>query len=161
MRRRALMLIVCIASFALSAPAAFADTPEHFIDDFPFEAVSDCGTFTITEVGTFHQVITVFTDENGEFVRAIVIESYEGQFTLSNSSMTYTEKGTHLLVISPDSFTVSGQAFTIVGDHFRLYDVGRVVQDENGNVVFASAKHPLLSFAPDGIDAALCEALAP
>lgn len=159
MRRRALMLIVCIASFALSASTASADRPEHFTDDFPFEATADCGTFTITEVGTFHQVITVFTDENGEFVRAIVVESYEGQFTLSNSSTTYTEKGTHTLMISPDSFTVSGQAFTIVGDHFRLFDVGRVVFDADGNLVFASAKHPLLSVADQ--DAVLCEALAP
>jgi hypothetical protein len=160
MRHRALMLTVCLAFLALSAPAAFADTPEHFTDDFPFEFVSDCGTFTITETGTFHQIITVFTDKNGEFVRAIVIESYEGEFTLSNSTNTYTEKGTHLLDIKPDSFAVSGQAFTIVGDHFRLYDVGRVVQDENGDIVFASARHPLLSFAA-GVDAALCEALAP
>jgi hypothetical protein len=160
MRRRALMLMVTVALFALSAPAAFADTPEHFTDDFPFEAVSDCGTFTITETGTFHQVITVFTDANGDFVRAIVIESYEGEFTLSNSSTTYTEKGTHLLDIRPDSFKISGQLFTIVGDHLRVYDVGRVVQDENGNVVFASARHPLLSFT-GGVDAALCEALAP
>jgi hypothetical protein len=161
MRRQALTLIACLAFLSLSAPAAFADTPQHFTDEFPFEFVSDCGTFTITEVGTFHQVITVFTDENGEFVRAIVIESYEGQFTLSNSSQTYTEKGTHLLDISPDSFKVSGQLFTIVGDHFRVYDVGRIVQDENGDVVFASARHPLAGSGFAGQDAALCEALAP
>ena len=159
MRHRALVLIACLASFALSAPAAFADRPEHFTDDFPFEFTVDCGTFTFTEVGTFHQVITVFTDENGEFVRAIVIESYEGLFTLSNSPQTYTEKGTHMLDIRPDSFAVSGQAFTIVGDNFRLYDVGRVVQDENGTVVFASARHPLLTTA-DGGNAVLCEAFA-
>lgn len=161
MQRRSLMLIVALAFFALSAPAALADTPEHFTEDFPFEFVVDCGTFTITETGTFHQVVTVFTDENGEFVRAIVIESYEGEFTLSNSTKTYTEKGTHLLDITADSFAVSGQVFTIVGDNFRVYDVGRIVLDENGDIVFASARHPLISSGFAGQDAALCEALAP
>ncbi|HEY3106205.1 MAG TPA: hypothetical protein VGJ49_05350 [Gaiellaceae bacterium] len=161
MRRRALIITVSLAFLGLLAPAAWADTPEHFTDTFPFETVTDCGTFTITETGTFHQVITVFTDENGEFLRAIVIESYEGEFTLSNSSTTYTEKGTHLLDIAPDSFAVSGQVFTIVGDNLRVYDVGRIVLDENGDVVFASARHPLLSSGFAGQDAALCEALAP
>jgi hypothetical protein len=150
---------VCLAFFALSAPAAFADTPEHFTDEFPFEFVVDCGTFTFTETGTFHQHGTVFTNKNGEDTRAIVVETYEGLFTLSNSSKTFTEKGTHTLMISADSFTVSGQAFTIRGDNFKLYDVGRLVFDADGNLVFASAKHPLTSVS-DG-DAVLCEAFAP
>jgi hypothetical protein len=163
MRRLALCTLavaVAVAVAVVAAPAAWATPPEHFTDEFPFESVVDCGTFTITETGTFFQHGTVFFDHAGEVTRVLIHESYVGVFTLSNSSKTYTEKGHHLIDIAPTSFKVSGQLNTIVGDDFRLYDVGRIVFDNNGDVVFASARHPIYSGGFSGADSALCSALS-
>jgi hypothetical protein len=161
MRRLAAFLALVLLAAVVAVHAADAAPPVHNETiTIPFEVTSNCQGFKVTETGAFTVTVTEYFDKEGNFVRAIVQESYEGVFTLTKSDATFTERGHHTLEFDADgTFSVSGQAFTIVGDEFKLYDVGRIIFDENGEVIFSSAQHPLLGGGFAALDPAICEAL--
>jgi hypothetical protein len=158
---RACALSACgFAVAAALSSAALAAPPERQTFAQPFDVVYDCGSFELREVGTFTGTDTTYFDNEGEPTRTISQVSFDGVITNSVTGESFRDSGHQTVVFEGDgSIVINGIAFMIRSERApEAVDVGRLVLDEEGEVVFQSARHDLLSGGLD-TESAICSAL--
>jgi hypothetical protein len=140
---RTLALSVCglALAAALSAPAQGAP-PERETFTEPFDVVYQCGSFQLP-------------------TRTISQVRFDGVITNSATGKTFRDSGHQTVAFRGDgSIVIDGISFMIRSEGApEAIDVGRVIVDENGDVVFQSARHDLLGENLGDTEAAICAAL--
>lgn len=165
----ALRLLSALAALAtitgLSAGPAFAgsarqpvirsfQSTQSFID---LGASAACG-FPVTDTETDTGHFEVFFDSTGTPVRVQVEETLTGVFTANGLAVDIAGAGLTILGIS-GGVTNAGISIrvSLPGGGILYIDRGRLVFDNNGNLVSEAGPHPSLSGNFDG----LCAALTP
>jgi len=150
---------VVLAFLALASPAA-AVPPERETFDEPFSGTQDCGTFTIEFSGTNHVRSTTHFDNEGNPVRIVDRISSEETDTNTTTGKTLDVRA-NLTAVSDlveGTTTLNGQVF-MANDPGRgavIQDTGKVVFDEDGNVVHVAGPHEVLETEAE----IFCDALA-
>ena len=142
--------VLSAAALCLTAQAGAAP-PERGSFDF-----SD--TFTDTEVCAAepwgfdvfvpieheYGFFVVFTDQDGNFVRAIVHTNYDA--TITANGKTILERDTYTQFFYPDGGREAGLTVHIQGPGGIVQlDAGQIVRDADGNVLYTNGPHPQLS----------------
>jgi hypothetical protein len=167
MRRLALLLSIIAVPLAL-APSAGANTIQTIVSQIDErEAVTVCGfQLDYRLVGTFKD--TFFFDQDGTLLKQIETVTRGGvTLTLTNPAngkiaTTQSQAFQAIIIFNPDgsvkTITRNGPAFNFVlpGAGNIFADVGRVVFDANGNIIFEAGPHEFLH----GDVASLCAAMA-
>ena len=159
---RALALSLCgLALAATISSVARGSSPERDTFVQPFDVVYDCGSFELREAGVFSGTDTTYFDQEGEPARTISQVRFDGVITNHTTGETFRDSGHQTVVFLGDgSIVINGISFMIRGERApEAIDVGRVIVDEDGEVLFQSARHDLLSSGLDGADSAICGAL--
>ena len=164
-RRRVLPLgVVIVAALTLSfAGTSAAATPdiftfpinETFVDD---GASAACG-FQILATNTGTARVEVFFDNTGAPVRVQVEENVIESFTANGVTINGAGHTLDVFDLLNGTETLTGLVIRVPlpGGGILYLDRGRLVFDENGNLVFEAGPHPSLHGDFDG----LCAALTP
>jgi hypothetical protein len=154
-------MTMALGGSALTAPDALSLAPERHVLSFDelFSTEDFCGFPTRFEwVGTGYG--TVFTDADGNFVRQRdrIGETLTVSHPAADTSVSGSDHYSIQFRASDGTFTRVGLWFhlTLRGGGLILHDVGRVVFDDEGDMVFDAGQHQWLS----GDVRALCDALA-
>ena len=116
-----------------------------------------CG-FTVTETDTVKGHFEVFFDSTGTPVRAQVEENYTGVFTANGLAVDVAGAGRMLFDLNGGETDAGiNIRVSLPGGGILYIDRGRLVVDDNGNLVFEAGHHPSLHGDIDG----LCAALTP
>jgi hypothetical protein len=159
LRRVAIFASVIAGASALLAPATYAAAPTflHITDSFTEVDDETCG-FPITVDITFTADVQFFYDNSGDLVRSLNhiqirgTDSANGVTLSDNAGFTHTfdfttetngDLGATTRVLLPRGGTV-------------LFDAGRVLSDEEGNLSFVAGTHQALN----GDFSAYCAALS-
>jgi hypothetical protein len=159
---RTLALLVCgLALAGALASATPAAPPDRETFKQPFEVVYDCGAFELREVGAFVGSDTTHFDREGEPLRTISQVAFDGVITNMATGETFSDTGHQTVVFQSDgSIVINGISFMVRSERTpEAIDVGRVIVDANGDVLFRSARHDLLADGLGDTDAAICAAL--
>lgn len=159
--RRAAVLagLATVGLVGVNAPFAFAATPtfQQFQGSFTDVDTQTCG-FPITVNENFAVDVQFFYDQQGNFIRSLAhiqlrgTDSANGVSLLDTADFTHTydfttgingDLGVTTHVIIPNGGTV-------------LINAGRVLSDDQGNLLFVAGKHQAIS----GDIPAYCAALA-
>jgi hypothetical protein len=158
-----------VVPFATSAPAGAATTTagatSPVIGTFPIEetgvvdpgASAACGfTVSFSELGT--GMFEVFFDQSGNPTRIQVEKNTTGTFSGNGLVVNQAEHTITVFDLTKGTEIDLGLVFRIFGSNGTLQmDVGRLVFDADGNVIFEAGPHPALH----GDFSALCAALTP
>jgi hypothetical protein len=158
-------LAALAAITGLSAGPAFAQSAKQpVIGTFPITGTNvdpgvsaTCG-FRVTETDTGIGRYEVFFDSAGTPVRAQVEENYTGFF--SANGLTVNTAGATLSILDLNGGETDAGInirVSLPGGGILYIDRGRLVFDDNGNLVSEAGPHPSLSGDIDG----LCAALTP
>jgi hypothetical protein len=151
---------IALSASALLAPTAWSLAPERhsltYVDAFTTDAL--CGFPTRFEwVGTGYG--TTYTDVDGTFLRQRdrIAETLTVSNPVAGSSVSGSDHYTIEFLAVKGTFTRVGLWFhlNLPGGGVVLRDVGRVVFNEDGDLVFIAGQHQWLS----GNLGALCEVL--
>jgi hypothetical protein len=160
--RQLIVLSMAAALAVLTPTAALATPPDTFRipheDTFIDEGASAaCGFDILFEVSGI-QTIQVLYDAAGNPIRAQVHGNIEGTVTANGITLREIEHGQTFYDLTDDSQTLVGLVFRVFLPHGGtvIADVGRLVFDAEGNVIFEAGPHPALH----GDFAALCAALS-
>jgi hypothetical protein len=147
----------------LASPAgASARTPEQFTVSFISPGTVDCGTFQDQFTDFFDGAGTTYFDSTGNPIRIVIHWEHHSNDTNSVTGLTLHEHGhfteTIDLLAGTDTITGNQEIMNRPGTGVVVQDVGKVVIDANGNIVFFAGgrKHSEVLLG----DQVLCEALA-
>ena len=170
-RPRARLLPASLAAVAvalLTLPVAVSAAPpvvETFHDEGSFAFAGPCPN-GVTLVGTFTEDVrvTTFFDEAGTPVRALITVNYVGVVTNPKTGESVENRHHQTIIVDLVEGTVAevGLIFsaTVPGEGVVFHDVGRVVFDAAGDVVFEAGPHDVLNTAgPHAVRANFCAAL--
>ena len=116
-----------------------------------------CG-FTVTETDTTKGQFEVFFDSTGTPVRAQVEENYTGVFTANGLAVDVAGAGLGIFGINGGETNAGIDIrVSLPGGGILYIDRGRLVFDDNGNLVSEAGPHPSLHGDIPG----LCAALTP
>ena len=160
-RRSIILLAVAAAAFALVGRASAA-TPSigsftSTVSVIDPGASAACG-FPVTDTETDRVHFEVFFDNTGTPVRAQVEENFTGVFAANGLTVDVAGAGRMLFDLN-GGVTNTGIAIkvSLPGGGILYIDRGRLVFDNNGNLVFEAGFHPSLHGDIPG----LCAALTP
>jgi hypothetical protein len=151
------------AALAVLAPTAALATPpdtfripheDTFIDE---GASAACGFDVLFEVSGV-QTIQVLYDAAGNPIRVQIHGNIEGTASANGITLREIERGQIFIDLIDGSQTLVGLVFRVFlpDGGTVIADVGRLVFDAEGNVIFEAGPHPALH----GDFAALCAALS-
>jgi hypothetical protein len=147
----------------LASPAgASARTPEQFTVSFTSPGTVDCGTFQDQFTDFFDGAGTTYFDSTGNPIRIVIHWEHHSNDTNSVTGLTLHEHGhfteTIDLLAGTDTITGNQEIMNRPGTGVVVQDVGKVVIDADGNIVFFAGgrKHSEVLLG----DQVLCEALA-
>ena len=160
---RTLIIIGMAAALAVLAPTAALATPpdtgripheDHFIDE---GATAACGFPVQVDISGI-QTFQVLVDAAGNPVRLQIHGNIEGTFSANGITLRQIERGQIFRNLIEDTDTEVGLTFRVFlpGGGTVIADVGRLVFDAEGNLIFEAGSHPALH----GDFAALCAALS-
>jgi hypothetical protein len=162
LRRSAMLAVLVLAGLALAGSASADRQP--FVGSFTFTDTNvdpgvsaTCG-FTVTETDTDMGRFEVFFDSTGTPVRAEVEVHYTGFF--SANGLTVDTAGDTLSIFDLNGGETDAGInirVSLPGGGILYIDRGRLVFDDNGNLVSEAGPHPSLHGDIDG----LCAALTP
>jgi hypothetical protein len=160
---RKLIVIGIAVALAVLAPTAALATPPDTIripheDTFIDEGASAaCGFDILFEVSGI-QTIQVLYDAAGNPIRVQVHGNIEGTFSANGITLREIERGQLFIDLVEGTETNVGLVFRVFlpDGGTVIADVGRLVFDAEGNVIFEAGPHPALH----GDFAALCAALS-
>lgn len=151
-----------IAATLLGAAVPATAAPpsvEPFSEQGEDEVVAECDGFVLTEDFVETGTTRTFFDRAGNPVRALINAKFVGVITNSASGNTYRDPGYFSIIqdLQAGTETTLGLYFNIVvpGVGPVVEDVGRIVIDANGDVVFQAGPHQILA----GEDVDFCELL--
>ncbi len=165
----ALGLLSALAALAtitgpLTGPAFAGSAKQPVIGAFPIDGTTvdpgvsaTCG-FTVTETVTGTGHYEVFFDSTGTPIRAQVHENLTGVFTANGLAVDVA--GATLMILDLNGGETDAGVnirVSLPGGGILYIDRGRLVFDDNGNLVSEAGPHPSLS----GDVAGLCAALTP
>jgi hypothetical protein len=168
-RFRLLPASLVAAAFALlTLPVAVSAAPpvvETFHDEGSFAFAGPCPN-GVTLVGTFTEDVrvTTFFDEAGTPVRAQITVNAVGVVTNPETGESVKNPSHQTIIVDLVEGTEAqvGLIFkaTVPGEGVVFHDVGRVVVDAAGNVIFEAGPHDVLNTAGDhAVRANFCAAL--
>jgi hypothetical protein len=156
--------LMIVAAFALlAAPATASASASRQVDlisvDSTFQTDSFC-SFPLTEHQSGTYQVATFFDTAGDPTKAIITVRSHYTVSLSGNGKTLSgvQSYAEMDVFNSDGDTVSVARmgviwqFRIPGGGLVLVETGRIVYDEDGNVVFEAGPHPV----SDGATEALC-----
>jgi hypothetical protein len=160
---RTLIVIGMAATFAVLAPTGALATPpdtgriphdDHFIDE---GASAACGFPVQVDVSGV-QTFQILFDAAGNPIRLQIHRNIEGTFSANGITLRQIERGQVFVDLVEGTNTEVGLTFRVFlpGGGTVIADVGRLVFDAEGNLVFEAGSHPALH----GDFAALCAALS-
>jgi len=143
---------------ALAVGPVAAATPERVTWQDSYTVPHDCGVLEATTLTASERAFF----EGGEWVRSVLHFTFVSVFT-GPTGMTYAATTTQNVTVTADQAALSGQGTFLRGAGGTLVmDTGRLVLEQNGSTIFASAK--TLSFDDPAdlgaVDAALCATLS-
>lgn len=161
--------VVVVTLFALCAlPVAASAAPplhETFTNEGSFTFQGPCPNGVILE-GSFSETVrvTTFFDTDGTAVRAQIHVNYDGLVTNPATGASVEDRGHHMIRedLVAGTVTQTGLVYssTVPGVGVVFHDVGRVVFDAEGNVIFEAGPHDVLNTeGPHPVRARFCEAL--
>lgn len=155
--------IAVMAAVALSSPAAASTrAPERFTLSFTSPGTIDCGTFQDQFTDFFDGAGAYYFDSTGNPIRIVVHWEHHSNDTNSVTGLTLHEHGhfteTVDLLAGTDTYTGNEEIMNRPSTGVVVQDVGKLVYDANGNVVFFAGgrKHSGVLLG----DQVWCEALA-
>jgi hypothetical protein len=160
--RLVLLLSVVAVTGALGAMPASATAPARSTFTFSSPGVIDCGSFDDNFIDFFDGRETDFFDGAGDLVRIVFSIEHHSNDVNSVTRLTIHEHG-HFTVtvdIASGTATITGnqEIANRPGSGVVVQDVGRVVFDADGNIVFfAGGLRASELFLGDQV---LCDALA-
>jgi|SRR5215469_6362704 len=157
-------LLISLGPTTMTGPAFAGSVKQPVIGSFPINdtnvdpGVSAACGFTVTETDTGHGRFEVFFDSTGTPVRAQVEENFTGVFA-ANGLTVDVAGATRMLFDLNGGETDAGINIrvSLPGGGILYIDRGRLVFDDNGNLVSEAGSHPSLHGDIDG----LCAALTP
>jgi hypothetical protein len=163
MRTLIAIVIGLAAALAVLAPTAALAAPpdtgrilveDHFIDE---GASAACG-FPVQVDGSGVVTFQVLFDAAGNPIRVQIHENIEGTFSANGITLREIERGQIFRDRVEGTDTEIGLLFRVFlpGGGTAIADVGRLVFDAEGNLIFEAGPHPALH----GDFAALCAALS-
>ena len=162
----AALSVVIVALFTL--PVAVSATPpvvETFTNEESFSFAGPCpNDVTLAESFTEDLRITTFVDKEGTPVRVQIHSNFVGVVTNPETGATVEDIGhnTVMLDLVEGTETTVGLVFssTVPGVGVVFHDVGRLVFDAAGNMIFEAGPHDVLHTEGDHpVRARFCEAL--
>jgi len=162
-RVRRLMTLCGVAAVAVlcGAAPAFGNAPERFTYDNhdAFVDTETCAAdpwgFDLHATEHAYGFVTVFTDSNGDFVRAI--NHLNLDFQISANGLTLTERDQITMIFTADGRREIGLWTHIQGPDggMVLRDAGQLVFDTDDQFLYARGPHPQF------FGASFCDALGP
>ena len=160
---RKLIVIGLAAALAVLAPTAALAIPpdtgripheDHFIDE---GASAACGFPVQVDVSGV-QTFQILFDAAGNPIRLQIHRNIEGTFSANRITLRQIERGQVFVDLVEGTNTEVGLTFRVFlpGGGTVIADVGRLVFDAEGNLIFEAGSHPALH----GDFAALCAALS-
>jgi hypothetical protein len=156
----AVALISAIGLLGPSASSAMA--PEKFSFSFSNPGVTDCGAFEDQFTDFFAARGVTYFDSAGDPIRIVIHWEHHSNDTNSVTGLTLHEHGhfteTIDLLSGTDTITGNEEVMNRPGTGVVVQDVGKVVYDEDGNLIFFAGgrKHSEVLLG----DQVLCDALA-
>jgi hypothetical protein len=157
-----IVLGLAVALAVLTPTAALATPPDTF--RIPVEgtfidegASAACGFDVLFEISGV-QTVQVLYDAAGNPIRVQVHKNFEGTFSANGITLRQIERGQVFIDLVEGTETDIGLVFRIFlpGGGTAIADVGRLVFDAEGNLIFEAGPHRALH----GDFAALCAALS-
>jgi hypothetical protein len=160
-RSRVLLAALGVGAAVGSGSTAHATPPEHFDYDFDAEFVDTetCAAepwgFDISATQHEHGEVTIFFDEEGNFVRGV--NHLDLRFNISANGITLIERDRFNIFFDEDGHREVGLWTHIQGPAagIVLLDAGQLVFDADDNLVRAPGRHPQF------FGASFCDALVP
>ncbi len=143
----AILLALVTAPPALAAPPEFQTVPIDFafVDE---NATNQCG-FPVQISGSGTLKISVHELQKGTVVEIDRLLHASVTFTNLSTGTSYTSlsAGPNHITIQPDrSVSIAGlgiyDIITLPGQGLLIKNVGRLVVDQNGNIIFEAGTHP-------------------
>ena len=162
-RRVALVLGVGLVGALAAAGQAVATPPTHeTLPPQEFRDFIDCGSFQDNFVDFFNVVETTFYDSDGDRVRIVDHVEHHSNDVNSETGLTIHEHGhftaTADLIAGTVTITGNQEVANRRGVGVVVQDVGRVVFDSDGNLLFfAGGRNHSELFGGEQV---LCDALA-
>ena len=163
MRRTILGVAALVSALAMfGPPAASARAPERDAFSFSNPGVLDCGAFEDHFTDFFDARLVVYFNSAGDPIRVVIHWEHHSNDTNSVTGLTLHEHGhfteTIDLLSGTDTITGNEEVANRPGTGVVVQDVGRVVYDADGNLVFFAGgrNHSEVLLG----DQVLCDALA-
>ena len=155
--------VVLTSAVGLFGPAAASATPpERMAFSFSNPGVTDCATFEDQFTDFFDAKAVTYFDSAGNPIRFVIHWEHHSNDPNSVTGLTLHEHGhfteTIDLISGTDTITGNEEVMNRPGTGVVVQDVGKVVYDADGNLVFFAGgrKHSEVLLG----DQVLCEALA-
>jgi hypothetical protein len=156
-------VVALISAFGcVGAGAAWGRAPERFAFSFSNPGVLDCGSFEDQFTDFFTARGMTYFDRAGNPIRTVIHWEHHSNDTNSVTGLTLHEHGhfteTIDLLSGTDTITGNQEIANRPGTGVVVQDVGRVVYDANGNLIFFAGGRQHSEVLLGG--QVLCDALA-
>jgi hypothetical protein len=155
--------VAVMGVFVLASPAgASAPATERFTVSFTTPGTVDCGTFQDQFTDFLDGAGTAYFDSAGNPIKIVIHWKHHSNDTNSVTGLTLHEHGHYTdsidLLAGTDTITGNEEIMNRPGTGVVVQDVGKVVTDADGNIVFFAGgrKHSEVLLG----DQVLCKALA-
>ena len=152
-------LVTVVLALASVMTVLAAEPDIQVFHDEGSDVVADCGSFLALTDFEIDGRVTTFFNKDEKPIRVQVHVTYDG--TLTNSVTGFTLRDpSHLTLmenLQEGKTTQAGMAFavTVPGEGLALLDAGKLVFDQEGNVIFEGGPHDFLHEGESLICAAL------
>ena len=140
-----------VLALALAMPLAFAaiasaDAPT-IVEQTLHRSIphfAECPGFTVAGEFDVNRTVMTFVDQNGTPIRRVIHVHFIGMLTNTSSGKSIPDEGNQIVTIDlvTGTVTVDGRVRvdTIPGEGVILAQVGRVVTDAQGNILFIAGQ---------------------
>jgi hypothetical protein len=129
---------------AADAPTIEQQTLHRSIPNF-----IQCPGFTVAGEFDVDRMVITFVDQNGTPIRQVIHVHFVGTLTNTSTGKSIADEGNQIATIDlvTGTSTVDGRVrvTTVPGEGAILFQVGRVVRDAAGNVIFFAGQNDFLT----------------
>ncbi len=126
------------------APAIEQQTLHRSIPNF-----IQCPGFTVAGEFDVERTVMTFVDQNGTPIRQVIHVHFVGTLTNTSTGKSIPDEGNQIVTtdLVTGTSTVDGRVrvTTVPGEGAILFQVGRVVRDAAGNVIFFAGQNDFLT----------------
>jgi hypothetical protein len=149
-RRLALLLLLVLAAL-VSATAATADSPtiEQQTLHRSIPNFITCPGFTVAGEFDVNRTVFTFYHNDGNAIRQVIHVHFVGTLTNTTTGKSIPDQGNQVvttdLVTGTSTTDARVRVDTVPGEGAILFQVGRVVRDAAGNVIFFAGQNDFLT----------------